>query len=168
MFSFGCSREWKAEFICEIHRMKQFQTFHHLCVICLQMSTVLLNDSKSKKKKKTVNKLLKGILGSYLPGTQEQASKSVYVCVCFQRCRCCHTANSSYANSHTGSRQAPLICTEVMTNELWHRSSSSWETQVETDWVKQKVREREKCGYFSQNICTLSCGECMVNSNHWH
>lgn len=72
----------------------------------------------------------------------------VYTFSGFQRCRSCHPASSGYVNSHTGSRQAPLIWIEVMTNELWHWSSSSWETEVEFDGVKEKVRKIEMWVFF--------------------
>lgn len=93
----------------------------------------------------------------------------VSMCVCvfsgFQRCRSCHPASSGYVNSHTGSRQAPLICIEVMTNELWHRSSSSWETEVEFDGVKEKVRKIEMRFFsFSPILQFHSWDECMGNS----
>lgn len=83
----GCSGEWKAGFICEMHRM-QFQTFDHLCVTCLQMSTLLLNDcqiERRKKKKQQFDKrLLKGVLVRVCLGYKSGFLK-VWVCVCVFR-----------------------------------------------------------------------------------
>ena len=134
------------------------ETFDCLCVTCLQMSTVLLNDcqSEGRGEKKCIWLIRSSWKVSWvhmLPGIQAEALKGVCVCVCvfpgLQRCRCCHAASSGYVISHTGSRQAPLICIEELTNELWHWSSFSWETEVETDGVKEKVREIERCVFLS-------------------
>ena len=100
-----------------------------------------------------------------LPQIRVQVSKrSVCVCMCvcvcvfsgIQRCRCCHAASSGYVISHTGSRQAPLICIEELTNELWHWSSFSWETS--RDWwsERESKRDREMCSFLIQRTSVVS------------
>lgn len=71
-----------------------------------------------------------------------------------------------------------LICIVELTNELWHWSCFSWETEVETDGGQEKLREIERsfvcvcvCFIFfplKEHLWFRSQGEWGGNSYHLH
>lgn len=69
-----------------------------------------------------------------------------------------------------------LICIVELTNELWHWSCFSWETEVETDGGQEKLREIERsfvcvCFIFfplKEHLWFRSRGEWGGNSYHLH
>lgn len=87
----GCSGEWKAEFIWRDAQNEEFETFGRLCVTCLQMSTVLLNEcqtERGEKRHQFDKKLLKSGLGSRVAwdtSTAFERCACVGVCVCVFR-----------------------------------------------------------------------------------
>lgn len=133
----------KAEFVWEMHRVRSFKP---------SVSTVMLNDCQRRPNKGGVGASVWYKAPEKCPGFicclwHKYSFSTLCVCMCvfsgFQGCRCCHAASSGYVICRTGSRQTALICIEKSTNELWHWSCFSWETEEGSDRVKEKVREIE-------------------------